>query len=210
MYRKHSGFTLLELSIVMTIIGLMIAFTIKGQEMINHSRVKSLAGDFNDIQVALYGYQDRYHALPGDDRAASVHLPATGVSILDGNGNLIIDGNWNSNSGESFNLWQHVRLAGLLTGATDISLNTYVPLNTSGGTLGVTQTTAPPITGLSGNYIICSNNISGKLVKQLDLTLDDGNTAGGAMMVAEANNGGDGINSGNILDNDLYLACLAV
>ncbi|MBU0621066.1 MAG: type II secretion system GspH family protein [Gammaproteobacteria bacterium] len=210
MHRMQSGFTLLELAIVMTIIGLVFTLTVKAGEMINHSRVKSLATDFNSLQIALYGYQDRFRALPGDDSDAAAHLPDPGVAIHNGNGNAVIDGHWNSTSGESFNLWQHVRLAGFITGTTDISLNAYVPLNSSGGALGLSESSSAPIEGLGGNYIICSDNIPGKLVRQLDLTMDDGNTAGGAMLVSNAAVGGAGIATNDIVDNNFYLACLGV
>lgn len=210
MKRSLSGFTLLEVAIAMAVIGLIFAMAVKAGEMINHSRVKSLASDFNHLQVALYGYQDRFRALPGDDSAASGHLPDTGVPVLNGDGNSVIDGHWDSTSGETFNLWQHVRLAGFIKGTADATSDHYVPLNTSGGTLGLSESVATPISGLGGNYIICSDDIPGKLVKQLDLTLDDGNTAGGRMMVSNAGSGGAGIATNSIVDATFYLACLGV
>ncbi|MBI4807724.1 MAG: prepilin-type N-terminal cleavage/methylation domain-containing protein [Nitrosomonadales bacterium] len=210
MRRNQSGFTLLEVAIVMVIIGLMIGLAVKGQEFVNNSRVKSLADDFKSIQVALYGYQDRFRALPGDDRNASSHLPDAGTPIYNGNGNEIISGNWDSGSGESFNLWQHIRLAGFLQGTTDIGLDAYVPLNTSGGALGVSETAAAPIKGLKGNFIICSDNIAGKLVKQLDLTMDDGNTAVGSMRATDATMDGNGIATNDIDESGFYLTCLGV
>lgn len=210
MKRNLSGFTLLEVAIAMAIIGLIFTLAVKAGEMINHSRVKSLAADFNHVQVALYGYQDRFRVLPGDDREAAAHLPDTGVPVLNGNGNTLIDGQWNSSSGETFNLWQHVRLAGFIKGTADVASDSYIPLNTSGGTLGLSESIAAPIAGLGGNYIICSDFIPGKLVKQLDLTLDDGNTAGGRMMVSNAGEGGAGIATNSIVDSTFYLACLGV
>lgn len=201
---------MLEVAIVMAIIGLMTGLIIKGQEFVLNSRVKSLADDFRSIQTALYGYQDKFRALPGDDRNASVHLPAAGTPVLNGNGNEIINGHWNSRSGESFNLWQHVRLAGFIQGTADISLDAYVPLNTSGGNVGVAESIATPIVGLKGSFIICSDNITGKLVKQLDLTMDDGDTALGAMMAANATVGGYRIATHNIDEKGYYLACLSL
>jgi hypothetical protein len=132
------------------------------------------------------------------------------VAVHNGNGNFVIDGSWNSTSGESFNLWQHVRLAGFIKGATDVGMHAYVPLNASGGVLGLSESAASPIEGLGGNYIICSDNIAGKLVRQLDLTLDDGNTAEGAMLVSNASVGGAGIATESIKDGSFYLACLGV
>lgn len=208
MRHKQSGLTLLEVSIVMVILGVLLGLTLKGQELVNNSRVKSLADDFRSIQVALYGYQDRFRALPGDDRNASSHLPDPGSPVYNGNGDEIINGNWSSRSGESFNLWQHIRLAGFIQGTADTGLDSYVPLNTSGGTLGASASIASPIDGLKGNFIICSDNITGKMVKQLDLAMDDGNTDGGAMRIARASVGGYGIATNNIDESGYYLTCL--
>lgn len=85
-----------------------------------------------------------------------------------------------------------------------------MPLNSSGGTLGVADISASPITGMSGGYIICSDNISGHLVKQLDLMMDDGNTATGAMQVSPAHYGGEPVASDNTNESDFYLVCLGV
>lgn len=210
MQRKQSGFTLIEIAITMAIVGLLITLTIKGREMVENSRAKSLANDFRDIQVALFGYQDRFRALPGDDPSASANLAPSASSIHDGNGNQHIEGDLNTYLSESFFLWQHVRLAGFLQGITNAEASGYVPLNTSGGSLGVADISNAPITGMSGGYIICSDNISGRLVKQLDMMLDDGFTTKGAMLVSHANTGGDPIPSRNIIERDFYLACLSV
>lgn len=210
MQRQQSGFTLIEIAIVMAIIGLLISLTIKGRELVENSRAKSLANDFRDIQVALFGYQGRFQAMPGDDAKAAENLPPAPASIHNGNGNQRIEGGLNSLMSESFFLWQHVRLAGFLAGGVDPGANNYVPLNSVGGTLGVSDLSASPITGMSGAYIICSDNISGRLVKQLDMMLDDGNTAGGAMLVSRASYGGEPFATSNIIEGDFYLACLSV
>jgi prepilin-type N-terminal cleavage/methylation domain-containing protein len=210
MRHNQQGFTLLEIAIVMLVIGLLITMTIRGQELINSSRVKSLAYDFKHIQVALYGYQDKFRALPGDDQYASAHLSGFGTAINNGNGNAIVGGNWNSTSGESFNLWQHVRLAGLMQGSTDTNSDTYVPLNTVGGIIGISEASAAPIAGLQGEYIICSDNIAGKLAKQLDLMLDDGNTATGSMKASNVTLGGAAIDTNSIMESTAYLTCMVV
>ena len=67
MKRSQSGFTLIEIAIVLVIIGLLLGGVLKGQELINGARVKNLAMDFKNIPVLVYGYQDKFKALPGDD-----------------------------------------------------------------------------------------------------------------------------------------------
>lgn len=208
MRHNQLGFTLLEIAITMGVIGVLLSMVIKGQSMIDNSRAKSLAYDFKNIQISIYGYQDKFRALPGDDREASSHLPSPAMTIQNGNGNMIIGGNWNSTSGETFNFWQHVRLAGLIHGSTDISSESYVPFNASGGTLGVSEISAAPIIGLKGEHIICSDGIAGKSVKQLDIMLDDGNTNTGSVRASNKTVGGMGIATNNIVDSTLYLTCM--
>jgi hypothetical protein len=40
---------------------------------------------------------------------------------------------------------------------------------------------APFIAGMRGSFFICSSGILGRYVKQIDSTMDDGNTAGGSV-----------------------------
>src|SRR3954467_15197695 len=114
--KKNGGFTLIEIAIVLVIIGLLLGGVLKGQELINSAKVKNLANDFRIVQTFIYGYQDKFKALPGDDPNASTHL--TGGA--NGNGNGVINGLWNSATGtdESFLFWQDVRLAGFAPGST--------------------------------------------------------------------------------------------
>ncbi len=74
MKRNQSGFTLIEIAIVLVIIGLLLGGVLKGQELINSARVKNLATDFRNIPVYIYGYQDKFRAIPGDDNNAKAHL----------------------------------------------------------------------------------------------------------------------------------------
>ena len=156
----------------------------------------------------IYGFQDKFKALPGDDALAVTHVTAT----ANGNGNGIIDGNWNATSGESFNFWQHVRLAGLAPGPTDTAAADYLPSNAVGGKIGVTNAASTAITTLKGSYIICSDAIAGKFAKQLDTTLDDGNTATGSLQVTAVGTatGGAAVTNATIVDDTTYLVCMGV
>jgi prepilin-type N-terminal cleavage/methylation domain-containing protein len=189
MKRRQSGFTLIEIAIVLVIIGLLLGGVLKGQELINSAKVKNLSADFKNIPVFIYGYQDKFKALPGDDSAAATHLTgATTATTPAGTlGNGVINGMWDSATltDESILFWQHVRLAGLAPGPTATGDAEYIPKNAVGGRIGITNGTAAnlPITGLRGAYIICSGSILGKFAKQMDTTLDDGNTATGSVMV---------------------------
>jgi prepilin-type N-terminal cleavage/methylation domain-containing protein len=181
--RRQSGFTLIEIAIVLVIIGLLLGGILKGQELINSARVKNLATDFRNIPLFIYGYQDKFRALPGDDSAAATRF-TDGVAATEGTqGNGVIEGTWSDGkeSGtESYMFWQHVRLAGLAPGSTDETADDYPPVNAVGGRIGIQS--AKPFTDINGTYFICSTGILGKYAKQLDTQLDDGNTSTGSMM----------------------------
>jgi prepilin-type N-terminal cleavage/methylation domain-containing protein len=192
--RRQSGFTLIEIAIVLVIIGLLLGGILKGQELINSARVKNLGTDFRNIPLFIYGYQDKFKTLPGDDPAANTHVTGAILATTPGTlGNGVIEGDWNSATAtdESYLFWQHVRLAGLAPGVTTPGAADYLPTNASGGTIGIqsgtTAIATTPVLGadgkaIGGAYIICSTGILGKFVKQLDIQMDDGNTAAGSMM----------------------------
>ncbi len=240
MKRNQSGFTLIEIAIVLVIIGLLLGGVLKGQELINSAKVKNLATDFRNIPVFIYGYQDKYKAIPGDDPTigtANTHLtggtactPVAANHCAPGNG--LIDGAWNATAitDESYVFWQHVRLAGLAAGATDsttmtTSPSTYLPVNAVGGNIGIQSGTSvaansPMIDAntipIRGTYIICSPNILGKFAKQLDIQLDDGNTATGNMMAYDVTLSGvyaigkTATATASIADADIVVVCMGV
>jgi len=219
--KKQAGFTLVEIAIVLVIIGLLLGGVLKGQELINSAKVKNFANDFRQIPLFIYGYQDKFKALPGDDagvtgaaagRFGTSGTPCTPASATCATGNGAINGNYNASSvaSESFVFWQHVRLAGLVAGSTDTGDTTYRPRNADGGLIGI-QSTAP-ITEMTGSYFVCSEGIQGKFAKQLDVTMDDGNTATGSMRVASGTYGGtalDPVATASIVDGTPYIVCLA-
>ncbi len=239
MKRNQSGFTLIEIAIVLVIIGLLLGGVLKGQELINSAKVKNLATDFKNVPVYIYGYQDKFRALPGDDFAVASHVtgateattptnglngsactPPTGHAGCVGNG--VIDGNWNSTTqtDESYLFWQHVRLAGLAPGSTTASAADYLPTNAVGGTVGIQSGTSngtnSPIWDSSnnpirGSYIICSTGILGKFVKQLDTQMDDGNPATGSMIAGVATAVGTHMTAATTIDDaSTYTVCMGI
>jgi len=185
MKKTQTGFTLIELAIVLVIIGLLLGGVLKGQELINSAKVKNLAADFRNVPVYIYGYQDKFKAMPGDDKAAVTHLGAAATNAGTTGGNGVIDGMWDSNTAtdDSILFWQHVRLANLAPGPTVIPSGTdmsgFVPTNSNGGRIGVSSTA--PISGMPGTYFMCSSGIDAKFALQIDTTIDDGVTNTGSI-----------------------------
>lgn len=208
------GFTLVEIAIVLVIIGLLLGGVLKGQAMIESAKVKNLANDLKGVTTMFYAYQDKFHAIPGDDKKANAHCGAVSATTLGGDG--VIAGTWNILAGadlaatpgsdESSLFWNHVRLAGLATGD---AVDTALPLNAVGGILGINSTAA--ITGQPGNYVVCSGNIDGKLVRQLDIMLDDGKGDAGSMRTRAAKStAGAGAAVEPPVDGTLYDVCLSL
>lgn len=208
MKSNQSGFTLIEIAIVLVIIGLLLGGVMKGQELINSAKVKNLATDFKNIPVFIYGYQDKFRALPGDDKDVTTHIAsATAATVTMGSGT--IDGAWNATgTAESHLFWQHVRMAGLAAGPTDVTTDIH-PTNAVGGIIGVASSANSPITGLTGSYIICSSAIAGKFAKQLDITMDDGKTDTGSMRARDATTPGTPSAAiGTLVDDTPYIVCM--
>jgi len=199
MKSQQSGFTLVEIAIVLVIIGLLLGGILKGQELINSAKVKNLANDFRVIPTYIYAYQDKFKALPGDDAQVVAHVAGTLATTPAGKqGNGSIDGLWNptttAQTEESYLFWQHVRLANLASGSTTTGGNDYAPRNALGGEIGVSSTGSAylQIAGMTGTYQVCSRGILGKFVKQLDVQMDDGEPCTGSLRaVAE----GSGVNA---------------
>lgn len=225
MRQKQMGFTLVEIAIVLVIIGLLLGGVLKGQELINSAKVKNFANDFRNIPLFIYGYQDKYKALPGDDAAAATRITGatTATTPASAQGNGVINGNWNTTTttDESYLFWQHVRLAGLAAGPTSVTDPDYIPKNAEGGIIGIEAGNAgyigdiagpPAIQGLNSTYVICSSGILGKFAKQLDITMDDGNTQTGSMRVVAMNHtrGQGALATTAVNDSTSYIVCMGM
>ena len=187
MKKSQSGFTLVEIAIVLVIIGLLLGGVLKGQELVNSAKVKNLANDFRAVSSFVYAYQDRFRAMPGEDQAVASHVSngTKATTPTNSQNNARIDGNWNSTTktDESYLFWQHVRLAGLATGTPDIDSGDYIPRNAEGGSMGITGAAVltNPTVPYPGTFYVCSQGIQGRYARQIDTTIDDGNTETGSV-----------------------------
>jgi len=63
---KRSAFTLVELSIVLVILGLLVGGTLTGQSLIHAAELRSVVKDYEKYKTAMHVFEDKYFALPGD------------------------------------------------------------------------------------------------------------------------------------------------
>ncbi|MEC5387019.1 prepilin-type N-terminal cleavage/methylation domain-containing protein [Uliginosibacterium sp. H3] len=209
MRTQQSGFTLVEIAIVLVIIGLLLGGVLKGQELINSAKAKAVIADFRNTATMVAAYQDRFRALPGDDKAATTHV---GAATANGDGDGLIESPWNSvtPAEESALAWQHLRLANLVPGALGApAAGAWEPTGAESGRIGI-QSTRP--TGFAaGRFFVCEGNVSGRIAQQVDTTIDDG-TANGGSVRAYANSVAIDNLSGvaaiaAYVETDLYIVC---
>lgn len=207
---KSAGFTLIELSIVMAIAGLVISVVLGGQLLLDTAKTKSLMDEVDEIYNAQKLFQARYNQLPGDMWDASTRLGMLDDGVTpatDGDGDGVIDAGT-----EQLAYWQHLALAGLLPGefdATTIAPGTGVYPSQYGESVGY-------MVNGSGNYTI-SRYVSGAAdyafispldAASLDADFDDGDESTGlitATLGTEAN--GNCIAAGNYDLSNIASAC---
>ena len=148
---KH-GFTLVELSIVLVILGLLVGGVLTGQSLIRAAELRAVATESSRFTTATYTFRDKYFALPGDMPNATAYwgrAAATGdcvtnssaavstAGVCDGNGNGALSSAGAGQYSEVFQYWTQLAKAGLIEG-------TYTGMAGSGGVIhGIAGTNIP-------------------------------------------------------------------
>ncbi len=191
-FTAQRGFSLIEISIVLVIIGLLLGGVLKGTELIENSKVRKAVAEFNGTTAAFYAYQDRYGKLPGDDGVLTT-LRSRGNSWAnitqagDRNGVVRARSNTTFTGGdENDNFWQHLRAAGFITGnPADAGINA-LPRNAFGGVMGLSsEDMGGGLTGLK----LCMSQVPGKAAVSIDSQLDDGLSNSGKVRASDATSG---------------------
>lgn len=190
MKSSRKGFTLVEVAVALVIVGLLLSGILKGQEMVVQAKIKHVIADVTGLSAAIYGYQDRYRALPGDDKGSG----RWGLTPPSSAGNGVIEGPYASTTAtdESRVFWEHLRRAGFVVGVgSENPFNAFFGKtgvqtgdgsgSTPAGILG-TATDTGIITGL----ILCTANLPDKIAIAVDSQVDDGKGKTGSVRANRA------------------------
>lgn len=210
---RQSGFTLVEIAIVLVIIGLLLGGVLKGQELIDNSRVKNAVNDMNGVLAGYNSYIDRYKRLPGDDGPAATltgrggSWTTAGIAVGNNDGAIAVTAAQTfTGGGENAGFWQHLRAAGFLTGNPGDAAANALPTNAWGGRMGIANaaTQGRPAARLQ----ICLGNVPGKAARALDSQIDDGQSNNGSVRATQgANNAAPGAAAATYNEAQTYTVC---
>jgi prepilin-type N-terminal cleavage/methylation domain-containing protein len=146
MTNQKEAFSLVELSIVLVILGLLTGGVLTGQSLIRASELRNVTEEAARYTTAIHTFRDKYSALPGDMRNATRFWPTTRTQLqcettiywvsypndtCDGNGNGWIEtgGGHGANLAgepawkEEATVWQHLAFSGMISGTYSGNVN---------------------------------------------------------------------------------------
>ena len=125
--KNNSGFTLIEISIVIVIIALIVGGILVGQDLIDTAKTRAQISQIEKYQTAIRTFQVKYDYLPGDipDPAASQFgFTHRGTLPGQGDGNGIIEGSHaGSNDGSLVDEGEQGMIWVDLTSANGLNVN---------------------------------------------------------------------------------------
>lgn len=178
-YRKscpaQQGFTLVELSIVLVIIGLIIGGVLTGQQIIQNARITNAVNGLQAYQAQFQTYAQNYGTLAGDDLNAASRFPSSGLTDA-ANG----DGDGGIDEGEKTFVWLHLQAAGLIKDSTNSE-----PTNPFSGTYSFHNGAF----GVFTTTTLCMDKVPAYAAQVIDSKLDDGNGSSGSLRAIKYTSG---------------------
>ena len=107
------GFTLIELSLVLIIIGLLVTVFHSAQDMIRNAQIRSVAMDTERFRTAMHTFERKFGDLPGDIDNMESFFPTCiddGINYCSGDG----DGKIYPSATEGLRAWQHLSMSGMI------------------------------------------------------------------------------------------------
>lgn len=121
---KQSGFSLIELSIVLVILGLLVGGVLAGQSLIRAAELRAVSTEYARYSTAVQTFRDKYFALPGDMSNATAFWGKDNTRCAGDSGAVATPGTCNGNGDgrityfvENYRYWQQLAMAGLIEGS---------------------------------------------------------------------------------------------
>ncbi|MET0155605.1 MAG: prepilin-type N-terminal cleavage/methylation domain-containing protein [Rickettsiales bacterium] len=116
---KNAGFSLVELSISVLIIGMLVGGTLGGMRIVKQGKLKRLHTQISEAIQGASVFSEKFDALPGDMKNAYARLGSScaGGSAAHCNGNGDGRIGYKDFDAETYMAWAHMRLADVYPGA---------------------------------------------------------------------------------------------
>jgi prepilin-type N-terminal cleavage/methylation domain-containing protein len=139
MRRSCCGFTLIELSIVLVIIGLIVGGVLVGQDLIQAAAVRSQVAQLDSYEAAVHTFRIKYNGIPGDfasNKAASFGMQARSGANGHGDGDGVLEfctpGVFNNYAGcENVLFWRDLSFASLIDGSFTTGTDAVATMTTA-------------------------------------------------------------------------------
>ena len=147
MHKSYNAFSLVELSIVLIIIGLLVTGVTGGNKLIQDARIKGIIAEIQAVQQANYTFRLEYSDLPGDmvgayDFFSSQNCGGGTQSLCDGNGNKQLHANGSGGYyREEHNFWNHLFFSKIFTNVIPTNKTVYYSTKIKEVTIAVKDST---------------------------------------------------------------------
>ena len=198
------GFTLIELSIVLVIIGLIVGGILVGQDLIKAAEIRATVSQMEKYSTAVNTFRGKYNGIPGDLLNAS-NFGFDSVRGIN-NGNSVIESmsaDSGSFAGEASCFWDDLSYAGMISDSLNSSsvacgtsqsstLSQSIPAAKMGrsnylvvgSNAGINYWSITGVSSLAAGLYTTTSSLTAAEAFQIDSKVDDGaGTSGGTLAV---------------------------
>jgi Tfp pilus assembly protein PilV len=186
--KRDTGFSLVEVAIILVLIGLLLMGAVRAQQLILNARVRDLMAHQNAVEQSVLAFEDRFQAPPGDYAEASTYVVCGPNPCLNGNGNGRIEPGTGGAIREDILAWHHLSAAGFLEGPYQMPSSSITqaapgntPANTFGGYLQIAFDSdwGTSTNGVERHNIKTGNHVPAQVLAEVDRKIDDGRPISG-------------------------------